>query len=227
MTRDELIEKARQLIDDEVLTRTGRSVGDLASGHVARALADAGLLADPAQHDDRYAVIHVSPRPGSDAWPIVERVPGGWQSGAHHYPDEDVIDVQPLPIPKHECDATLVERMHDAEAAATRAQAEAAAAWRQVEDARSALQGNQPTEPSSLDTRRQFGEEHVFALSVARSAVLKAARKFVTAGDMYRQRDLVHSVKLMASSERACHRVASLLAEEIARAQPAGEADHG
>jgi hypothetical protein len=47
MTGDELIEKARQLIDDEVLTRTGRSVGDLASGHVARALADEGLLADP------------------------------------------------------------------------------------------------------------------------------------------------------------------------------------
>lgn len=49
MTQDEVIEKARQLIDDEVLTRTGRSVGDLASGHVARALADAGLLVDHEQ----------------------------------------------------------------------------------------------------------------------------------------------------------------------------------
>ncbi len=50
-SRDDLIEQARQLIDDEVLTRTGRSVGDLASGHVARALAAAGLLADPEQDD--------------------------------------------------------------------------------------------------------------------------------------------------------------------------------
>jgi hypothetical protein len=47
--QDDVIERARQLIDDEVMTRAGRSVGDLASGHVARALAEAGLLADPAQ----------------------------------------------------------------------------------------------------------------------------------------------------------------------------------
>ena len=58
--------------------------------------------------------------------------------------------------------------------------------------------------------------EHEFALSVARSAVLKAAGKFVTAADMYRKRDLLHSVQEMADSERACVQVASFLADEIA-----------
>jgi hypothetical protein len=42
-----------------------------------------------------YAIIHV--REGStESWPVVERVPGGWSSGVHHYRDEDVLDVQPL-----------------------------------------------------------------------------------------------------------------------------------
>lgn len=48
----------------------------------------------------RYAIIHVKPNPSSDAWPIVERVPailgGGWQSGAHHYRDSEVLDFRPL-----------------------------------------------------------------------------------------------------------------------------------
>ncbi|UKD50863.1 hypothetical protein L3Q65_00795 (plasmid) [Amycolatopsis sp. FU40] len=50
-----------------------------------------------------YAIIHVAPKPGLEAWPVVERVPGGWQSGVHHYPDEDVIDVStPLRlVPEH------------------------------------------------------------------------------------------------------------------------------
>lgn len=51
---------------------------------------------------------------------------------------------------------------------------------------------------------RVLGPEHTYALSVARSAVLKAAGKFVAAGDMYRRRDLVRSVQEMADSERAC-----------------------
>lgn len=145
MNRDELIERtARRLYELDVPT------GSFGSKRIewgtsfmrptwekyrerARTLADEGLLADSEQRDDRYAVIHVSPRPGSDAWPIVERVPGGWQSGAHHYPDEDVLDVQPLPISKHECDATLVERMRDAEGSLSRAQGEAAAAWARVD----------------------------------------------------------------------------------------------
>jgi hypothetical protein len=33
--------------------------------------------------------------PHSKSWPIVERVPGGWQSGEHHYPDKDVVSVTP------------------------------------------------------------------------------------------------------------------------------------
>lgn len=47
-----------------------------------------------------YAVIHVRSKgwPTTDAWPIVERVPGGWQSGVHHYPDADVLDVTPLAL---------------------------------------------------------------------------------------------------------------------------------
>jgi len=49
--------------------------------------------------DPRYAVIHVKPTPTSDAWPIVERTyGGGWQSGAHHYPDAEVLDVRPLAL---------------------------------------------------------------------------------------------------------------------------------
>lgn len=49
-----------------------------------------------------YAVIHVSPSPGSDEFPVVARVNGGWQSGGHHYPDSTVLDVKPLylsPVP--------------------------------------------------------------------------------------------------------------------------------
>lgn len=64
-----------------------------------------------------------------------------------------------------------------------------------------------------------LGPEHTYALSVARSAVLKAAGKFVTAADMYRKRDLLHSGQEMADSERACVRVASFLADEIASAR--------
>ena len=47
------------------------------------------------------AMIHVQPRPGLEAWPIVERVPCGWQSGVHHYPDEDVLDVSPIADSAH------------------------------------------------------------------------------------------------------------------------------
>ena len=43
-----------------------------------------------------YAIIHVKPDANSDAWPVVERVAGGWQSGAHHYPDRAVLAVTPL-----------------------------------------------------------------------------------------------------------------------------------
>ena len=47
----------------------------------------------------QYATIHVQYENGtSEAWPIVHRVPGGWQSGAHHYPDDAVIDVSPLTL---------------------------------------------------------------------------------------------------------------------------------
>jgi hypothetical protein len=66
---------------------------------------------------------------------------------------------------------------------------------------------------------RVLGPEHVYALSVARSAVLKAAGKFVAAADRYRKRDLVRSVQEMGDSERACVRVASFLADEIASAR--------
>lgn len=45
----------------------------------------------------QYAVIHVEDGPAA-AWPVVERVPGGWQSGAHHYPDASVLDVTPLAL---------------------------------------------------------------------------------------------------------------------------------
>jgi len=45
--------------------------------------------------ESQYAIIHVGTL-GGDAWMIVERVPGGWQSGTHHYPDDVVLDVQPL-----------------------------------------------------------------------------------------------------------------------------------
>jgi hypothetical protein len=70
---------------------------------------------------------------------------------------------------------------------------------------------------------RVLGPEHTYALSVARSAVLKAAGKFVTAADMYRKRDLLRSVQEMADSERACVRVASFLADEIASARATSE----
>lgn len=47
----------------------------------------------------QYAIIRVQYEPGtSEAWPIVERVPGGWQSGAHHYPDDAVLNVRPLAL---------------------------------------------------------------------------------------------------------------------------------
>lgn len=54
--------------------------------------------ADPTREADaetEYAVIHVKDGP-AESWPVVERVPGGWQSGAHHYPDADVLRVTPL-----------------------------------------------------------------------------------------------------------------------------------
>ena len=70
---------------------------------------------------------------------------------------------------------------------------------------------------------RVLGPEHTYALSVARNAVLKAAGKFVTAADRYRKRDLVRSVQEMADSERACVRVASFLADEIASARASEE----
>ena len=49
----------------------------------------------------RYAIIQVSTETNGmqgSAWPIVERVPGGWQSGAHHYPDAEVGQVRPLAL---------------------------------------------------------------------------------------------------------------------------------
>jgi len=49
-----------------------------------------------------YAIIHVKESPSCDAWPIVERVPGGWSSGVHHYEDSRVIDLTPLHlVPDH------------------------------------------------------------------------------------------------------------------------------
>lgn len=74
-------------------------------------------------HLGDYAVIHVSPGPGLDAWPVVQRVPGGWQSGVHHYPDEEVLDVQKLaapPVPAVPADdQATVERMARAIAVVT------------------------------------------------------------------------------------------------------------
>jgi hypothetical protein len=42
-----------------------------------------------------YATIKVE-NGASRAWPVVERVGGGWQSGAHHYPDDTVSAVRVL-----------------------------------------------------------------------------------------------------------------------------------
>lgn len=47
----------------------------------------------------QFARIHVSPSPDTHEWPVVERVSGGWQSGAHHYPDSVVLDYEPLHVP--------------------------------------------------------------------------------------------------------------------------------
>lgn len=44
---------------------------------------------------DGYAIIHVRVD-ASESWPVVARVPGGWQSGTHHYPDSTVLDVRGL-----------------------------------------------------------------------------------------------------------------------------------
>ena len=47
----------------------------------------------------QYAIIHVQYENGTtEAWPVVQRVPGGWQSGVHHYPDDAVLDVRPLTL---------------------------------------------------------------------------------------------------------------------------------
>ena len=74
--------------------------------------------------------------------------------------------------------------------------------------------------PAHEDERvRKLGPGEVYALSVARSAVLNAARKFVRAADMYRRRDLVRSVQQMADEERACVRVASFLSDQIDHAR--------
>lgn len=44
-----------------------------------------------------YAIIRI--RNGNNhAWPIVERVHDGWQSGAHHYYAGDVLQVWPLTL---------------------------------------------------------------------------------------------------------------------------------
>lgn len=45
-----------------------------------------------------YATIKVE-NGVAKAWPVVERVGGGWQSGAHHYPDAVVASVRPLTSP--------------------------------------------------------------------------------------------------------------------------------
>jgi hypothetical protein len=45
-----------------------------------------------------FARIHVRSGEDGHAWPVVERVAGGWQSGAHHYPDAEVLDVRQLPL---------------------------------------------------------------------------------------------------------------------------------
>lgn len=59
----------------------------------------------------QYAVIHVKAGTTGDAWPIVERVPGGWQSGAHHYPDAEVLSMRAL----HLVDVEAVNRWRDVE----------------------------------------------------------------------------------------------------------------
>lgn len=49
----------------------------------------------------RFAIIHVRSNVHGlavEAWPIVERTIGGWQSGIHHYPDAEVLDVRPLAL---------------------------------------------------------------------------------------------------------------------------------
>lgn len=74
--RDDVIERARQLIDDEVLTRTGRSVGDLASGHVARPLADAGLLVGYEQHSALVPDLWWSPTKG--LFRVADGLVGEW-----------------------------------------------------------------------------------------------------------------------------------------------------
>lgn len=63
--------------------------------------------ANPTAHP-RFAIIHVKPDANTQAWPVVERVPGGWQSGVHHYPDRDVLSVKPLHLaPTTDVTATL------------------------------------------------------------------------------------------------------------------------
>jgi hypothetical protein len=62
----------------------------------------------------QYAIIHVKPTPESDAWPVVERVPGGWQSGVFHYPDEIVLKVDPLSLVPTAVLAVVLEEAGDA-----------------------------------------------------------------------------------------------------------------
>ena len=45
------------------------------------------------------AIIKVATGPDGFAWLIVERVPNGWQSGEHHYPDGDVLEMHALAGP--------------------------------------------------------------------------------------------------------------------------------
>lgn len=88
------------------LRAAGQRIADKLHGSYGlRIVADElrAALSEPAadttpDDEPRYARIHVRPSLDADAWPVVERVPGGWQSGQHHYPDSDVLQVIPLPI---------------------------------------------------------------------------------------------------------------------------------
>lgn len=66
--------------------------------HQAMAAAIARTHVEPTDPTGQpaFAVIEVNDGDHGKAWPLVSRVGGGWQSGAHHYPDTDVLSVQPL-----------------------------------------------------------------------------------------------------------------------------------
>ncbi|HEY3480864.1 MAG TPA: hypothetical protein VGL02_18360 [Streptomyces sp.] len=134
--RDDTVDEWRALDDTArariraIAPNLGQLLAKLSEGGNSDARADCGSgkhrhSYDPAAHallpgqPPSYAIIHVSPGPGREAWPIVERVPGGWQSGVHHYPDEDVIEVStPLrlvperTLQEEERDPAAVQPLH-------------------------------------------------------------------------------------------------------------------